>query len=392
MRAGTFRYAALRRVVFGRPAAEVIAEEAARSGARRVLLVGSRALAEAGTIDSLAGALGGLCAGQFTAVGAHSPRASVMAIVQAARGAGADQIVAVGGGSVIDACKVALFALWRGVADRDGLDILRSRDWVDPSAWPAAGDPSADWPARQIMAVPTTLSAAEYTWYAGVTDERRRVKESYTHPALVPGVVVLDPALTLRTPPALWLSTGIKALDHAVERVCSLEANPLSDAPALQAIRLLAGALPRVAADPADLAARQDCQFAAWLSIQGGAAGVGVGLSHAIGHVLGAHTGVPHGLTSCVTLPAVMAWNAPVNGARQREVSAALGQAGLAAGAAIGKLIESLALPTRLRDVGIERDAFAALAEKTMADRNTARNPRPVAGPGDVLEVLELAA
>ena len=94
MRTGTFRYAALRRVVYGRPVAEVLAEEAARTGARRLLLVGSRALAEAGVIDSLAAQLGDLCAGSFTAVAAHSPRSSVMAIVRATREAAADQLVA----------------------------------------------------------------------------------------------------------------------------------------------------------------------------------------------------------------------------------------------------------------------------------------------------------
>ena len=113
--------------------------------------------------------------------------------------------------------------------------------------------------AVPLITVPTTLSAGEFSAYSGITDERHRIKELFRYPLIIPRVVVLDPAVTVHTPEWLFLSTGIRAVDHCVEGVCSGEANPYGDAPALHGLSLLAHGLPRVKADPGDLAARLDC-------------------------------------------------------------------------------------------------------------------------------------
>src|SRR3954447_15851155 len=136
--------------------------------------------------------------------------------------------------------------------------------------------------------VPTRLSADEFSAISGITDERHRVKELIRHPGIMPRVVVLDPAVTIHTPEWLWLSTGIRALDHCVEGICSGEANPYADAQALHGLSLLARGLPRVKADPGDFAARLDCQVGSWLSMGPLASGVPMGASHGIGYVLGA--------------------------------------------------------------------------------------------------------
>ena len=168
-------------------------------------------------------------------------------------------------------------------------------------------------PTVPQVTVPTTLSAGEFSAIAGVTDERHRVKELIRHPGIIPRTVVLDPAVTVHTPEWLWLSTGIRAVDHCVEGICSGEANPYADAQALHGLSLLARGLPRVKADPSDLEARLDCQIGSWLSMGPLASGVPMGASHGIGYVLGAMFDIPHGHTSCIMLPAVMRWNKAVN-------------------------------------------------------------------------------
>ncbi|MGZ5905667.1 MAG: iron-containing alcohol dehydrogenase, partial [Reyranella sp.] len=154
---------------------------------------------------------------------------------------------------------------------------------------------------------------------------------------------------------------------------------------------LLAAGLEKVHRTPGDLEARAELQYGAFLSMCGGWAGATVGLGHAIGHALGAHCGVAHGETSCVMLPAVMRWNAPSNPERQRLIAQALGRPDGDAASALADLVAGLSLPRRLSDVGVGRDAFAAIAAKAMADPLTRNNPRPVAAAADIEEVLEIA-
>ena len=256
--------------------------------------------------------LGDLHAGTYAGITAHSPRPCVVEGAEMARKAGADLIVAVGGGSVIDATKTILIALWQNVTDVEQLDAYRAGRPKEGAAPPSeAIKPPAD--AIRMIAVPTTLSAAEFNAFAGISDPRKGIKESFGHRLIVPRVIVLDPAATLATPMDLMLSTGLKAVDHAVERLCSQQANPFVLGTSTEALKLLARALPAHKANPDDMATRLDLQFGMWLSIGAGTSGVGVGASHGIGHVLGAACHVPHGHTSCVMLPSVLRWNLPAN-------------------------------------------------------------------------------
>jgi maleylacetate reductase len=161
---------------------------------------------------------------------------------------------------------------------------------------------------------------------------------------------------------------------------------------ALQGLALLARGLPRVEADPNDLQARLDCQMGTWLSMGPLASGVPMGASHGIGYVLGAAFGIPHGHTSCIMLPAVMRWNKPVNGARQELVASAMGHLGKDAGEVLKALIVGLGMPASLSAVKIGRESFPRIAEQAMGTPWVPRNPRPIAGPAQVQEILELAA
>lgn len=387
MLSGTHRYFLQERVIYGMPAAAAVAEEAAGSVRERVFLTTTRSLDGPGRLAAaIAAVLGPRHVGTYAGISAHSPREAVIAGAKAARAAGADLLVAVGGGSVIDATKVMLLALWHGLGDVDALDPFRGARGVDPSRRP----PGLEHAIRMI-AVPTTYSAAEFTYIAGVSDTRRRVKELYGHPLFAPQAVMLDPAATLATPLTLLLSTGMKAIDHAVERLCMLETNPYSDATGAEALRLLSRALPAIKRAPEALEPRLQGQLGMWLSISGAASGVGIAVSHAIGHTLGGSYGIPHGITSCLTLPAALAWNRPVTAERQRLVSALMGAPERPPSEVVASLVARLGLPGRLRDVGIKREDLRPIAEHTMHDPPVRANPRPIRSPEDILEILELA-
>jgi maleylacetate reductase len=316
-RPGRVAFGAMEAVVFARPAAEAIAEEARRLAAERVFLMVSGTLNR--TTDEIAKvrrALGNRCAGIFDSMPPHTPRRAVIEAAAAAREARADLIATIGGGSVTDGAKAVQLCLANDIGSPDALDNYRPVKGPDG----AFGPPPCAPPTVRQITVPTTLSAGEFSAISGVTDEQRRVKELFRHPQIIPRTVILDPSATVHTPEWLWLSTGVRAVDHCVEGICSGEANPFADAQALHALALLARGLPRVKADPADLQARLDCQMGSWLSMGPLASGVPMGASHGIGYILGAAFDIPHGHTSCITLPAVLRWNKPVNAERQALV------------------------------------------------------------------------
>jgi maleylacetate reductase len=383
---GMHRFLMMDRVIHGRPAAAALMEEVDRLERQRVLVVTNRSLAQSTLVAGFAAKLGTRYAGCFDAVTAHGPRHCVVQGAEAARAAEADLLVAIGGGSVIDAAKVMQLCLRHDIRDPVGLDDYSARGRGDPSTRPADAE---RW--IRTIAIPTTLSAAEFTWFGGAFDPKRGVKEPFANPMMIPQVVILDAAMTAETPLHLLLATGMKAVDHAAERLASLQSNPYNDAVSSLAMRLLSSGLRTAHRDPADLDARADLQYGAFMSMCGSWAGIAVGLSHAIGHALGAHCAVPHGETSCTLLPSVMRWNVGANAARQVLIAQALAAKDGDAATALNGLIAGLGPPGRLRDVGVSRDAFPAIARKALGDVLTKNNPRTVRSTSDIEEVLELA-
>lgn len=385
---GVYRYPHMDQVVFGKPCAEALAEETARIGANKVFIVASGTLNRTSdVVKNVVAKLGNRHAGTWDRIAAHTPRTDCVAAANAAREAGADLIATVGGGSVTDAGKMIQLCLANDVSKPEQLDDYKRVTNANPPTRKELKAPTV----RQIS-VPTTLSAGEFNAGAGCTDTATKKKESYFHSLHVPRVVILDPAATAHTPLWLFLSSGIRAVDHAAEDICSPRCNAYSEAADIHALKLLSRGLRGVKADESDMAARLDCLMGMWLSVVGSQAGVDKGASHAIGHILGGTAGVPHGYTSCVMLPYVMRWNKSVNAERQAVVSEALGRPGADAGDALHELIDGLGLPRTLKDVGVGPDQFDLLAENTMHDRWTYTNPRKINGPGDIKTILEMAA
>jgi maleylacetate reductase len=371
-------------VVFGRPAAAAVVEQVDRLGASRAFLMVSGTLnRETDEIEKIRSSLGSRCAATFDAMPPHTPREAVIAATEQARAAGADLIVTVGGGSITDGAKAVQICLGNDVRSIDDIDRVRTNKGVVP--------PMAAPSVRQIS-IPTTIAGGEFSALAGVTNQQTKVKEMLRHDLVMPRAVILDPAVTLHTPEWLWLSTGIRAVDHCVEGLCSREAHPYADAQAIKGLSMLTQALPRVKADPNDLDARMDCQIGTWLSMGPLSSGVPMGASHGIGYVLGAVFGVPHGYTSCVMLPSVMRWNKSDNAERQALVSAAMGKPGEDAGDVLDKFIRDLRLPRSLQDVRIGPEQFDRIAQQAMGTPWIPRNPRKIDGPAQVREILVLAA
>jgi len=385
---GTHRFPPMDRVVYGVPVAEALAEEIRLRDSRAVYVMASGTLARTtDLIDTVRSVLGNRLAGVCAKIGAHTPRIDVVAAANEARAARADLVLTVGGGSVTDAAKMVGLCLGNDVTTPEQLDAFRAVVTEDGKTERPPTKP----PGVRFVAVPTTLSAGEFTSGAGCTDTVRHVKESYQHALMMPSVVILDPAVTVHTPEWLFLSTGIRAVDHAVEDLCSINPTPFSDGASMQALRLLSRGLPAVKANPADMAARLDCQLGAWMSIMGTQNGVTKGASHGIGHVLGGTADVPHGYTSCVMLPHVLRFNEPVNAARQAMVSEALGHPGMKAADAVAALISGLGLPATLRAVGVKAEQMDAIARQSMHDRWVHTNPRKIDGPPVVRELLDAA-
>jgi maleylacetate reductase len=382
LQSGRVVFSQMEQVLFGIPAAQAVTELA--GDCQRVFLMVSGTLnRQTDQIETVRRALGNRCVGTFDRMPPHTPRTAVIAAAEQARELDADLIVTVGGGSITDGAKAVQLCLANDIRAPEGLDALRPINGSPPPCNPPT--------VRQIT-VPTTLSAGEFSAIAGVTDERRQVKELIRHPRIIPRAVILDASATVHTPEWLFLSTGIRAVDHCVEGICSNEANPYADAQALRGLSLLASGLPRVKADPSDLAARLDCQMGSWLSMGPLAAGVPMGASHGIGYVLGALFDIPHGHTSCIMLPAVMRWNKSANAARQALVSAAMDHPGEDAADVLDAFIAALGMPRSLAAVHVGRDSFDRMAEQAMGTPWVPRNPRRIDGPAEVREILELAA
>jgi maleylacetate reductase len=381
---GRVVFGAMDEVIFGRPAAEAVVAQMDRLGTSRAFLMVSGSLnRQTGEIEKIRKALGSRYVATFDAMPPHTPREAVVAAAEQARAANADLIVTVGGGSITDGAKAVQLCLANNVRAVEDIDKIKANKGVAPPM---------NAPKVRQVSVPTTIAGGEFSAIAGVTNQRTKVKEMLRHELAMPRAAILDPAVTVHTPEWLWLSTGIRAVDHCVEGLCSREAHPYADAQALKGLSMLAQALPRVKADAGDLDARMECQIGTWLSMGPLSAGVPMGASHGIGYVLGAVYDVPHGFTSCVMLPSVMRWNRSENAERQALVSAAMGQPGKDAADVLDNFIRGLGMPRSLQDVRIGPEHFDRIAEQAMGTPWVPRNPRKIVSPAQVREILLLAA
>jgi alcohol dehydrogenase class IV len=337
-----------------------------RVGGTRPFLVTTPSLDRSGLAATVASWLGDGLAGSFAGSKEHTPAPVVVDGAAAAKDAGADCVISLGGSSVVDLTK--------------GIALLMAEGGELAAHRTSAGRPRPvlDAPKVPHIAVPTTLSGAEFTSVAGITDPQVGEKQMYLDPKLMPRWVVFDPELAASCPARLWAGTGMKVLADTLEVACARRANPQTDALANGALRLLVENLGPATADAGDLAARGRCQFAVAMVFPQLAA-VGVGLVAALRHQLGGGLGVPHGEASTIVLPHVMRFNLPVAEAPYTRAAEAIG---VGTPAALIERIESLTaelrLPRRLRDVGVAEADLDRVVDHVLADGGSRANIKPV--------------
>lgn len=328
----------------------------------------------------------------YTGSREHTPISTLEETFELASAGRVTGIVTVGGGSALDTGKGTVLALLAGGCDISGYvgsvaSVLSAGGGLTQLTQESS---------VRLIAVPTTLSAAEATRQAGITGADG-VKEQYYHPDVEARGVILDPALTLATPERLWLSTGIKALDHSVEVAYSRRTNGYAQSLALGSLRVLFSQLPVSHNNPEDLDSRSMLQLAAWQVLHGAVTTLAnVGLNHALVHRLGGWCGIPHGVATGITLPAVMELNRSA-AVQAMAVIATVGlgiraetpeEAGLAAVEGVRALVESLGLPQRLSEFIPDKSTLAEMAPTVLTDTAMGGNPRQDLTVKDVLGVL----
>ena len=356
------------RLHFGAGALNRVAEVVRETGARRAMLVTSAGRRASDDGQRLARLLGRSVVATFDEVRPHVPTTAVRDAVAQARDAGIECVVSFGGGSCADLGKAVCYFL----EQESG----------------APGASYVDRPAVAHVAVPTTYSGAELTPFFGMTDEATRTKTGAGGPTIAPLAAVYDPEVTLTTPARTSAETGMNALAHGVEVAWSPNRSAEAEAIALACIAAVVDALPRVVDDPGDLAARTDMLRAALL---GGRAlhNATVGVHHGLAQLLGARTGIPHGLANAVVLPHAMRFNADVLPVEMHRIGTALGDPEDPAAAA-ARLVERLGLPSHLAACGVTEEDVDVVARMAEGNRSVAANPRPV-GVEDARAILTAA-
>lgn len=372
-------------VHYGTHAEQAVARLASERNPKRILPIVTTSLLKNTVVKDTIAALGPAALPAFSNLKPHTPFDCVLSPVETIERAAPDLIVVFGGGSAIDAAKIGSLAAANGARDRDALLALRAVTDEKDVTQPSSG--SRTFP---IIAVSTTLSAAAFGIIGGATDIQTGIKHILKSDTLAPDIIVYDPRLGAQTPLDLWLSTGVRSVDHGIETVLSRDANPLTDALALRGLTLLSEGLTATHADTTAIPARHKCQLGVWLC--GSSIGrVRYGASHGLGHQLGAIAGMPHGMTSCVLLPAVLGFNQSVSTLQQAEISSAFGQHGKPAADVVRHFIASLGLPTRLSQLDVDRNLLPRVAETRLNNAFVKANLRPIKSAADVMAILEAA-
>jgi aldehyde dehydrogenase (NAD+) len=379
-----FSYNCPTQVIAGHGSLSSIYKVVVDLGCHRALILTDPGVRKAGLADLVKNALVDFCVGIYDNIPPDPDLESVDAATDKARELGADCIVSVGGGSVMDAAKTVCIALKNGGKANDYLN-----------RWYALSEPQTP-----HIAVPTTAgTGSEVTNIAVITDKTAGRKLFIADPRIIPNAAILDPRFTMTLPKSMTVATAMDAMTHAVEAMTSIMANQICDGQALHAIRQISENLPLVVADGQNEKARLGMQIAA--TTAGWSFTIAqVGLAHAMAHTVGTLHHVPHGAACGIVLPCVMRYNVDHAAGKLALVAEALGvdtkgmkerDAALAAADAVEALMKKVGHPTRLRDVGVPEEGLLGCAFHAIADSSILFNARPTNDPGAILELYKQA-
>ena len=392
---GEFNPAVPTRIAFGNGKIDSLRDEVQKLGGKRVLVLSGRTVAEkTDAVRRINDGLGDMSAGVYSGLTQRAPLSTAVEAANLALASGADTLVGVGGSTISDAARMIAVLMAEGIKTVEQLRRLGEEQDMMLT-------PNLDGKELPLqVAVPTTLSAGEFNMGGGnVLDDQAGHKIRVRHPRLYADLIMLDPVMTEGTPDWLWLSTGVKAMDHCIERLYSTGNQPAIDAPVLAAAEMLFTHLPKSRESDGDPEARLQCLVAAWMSMMG-APNFAMGLSHAIGHIMGVKYSVGHGYTSCVTQPYVMEFNRPASAAKQALLARSAGidtrgmsddAAAEAAARAVDDFILGMGMPHRIRELEIPEADLPEIAKLVLTDGGTRSNPIPITSAEQVMEVLRAA-
>jgi len=379
----SFEYNNPTKIIFGENSVKDIGLEVDNLGGSKALIVTDQGVTQAGLVNRVVEALGRRYVGTFDDCVQDSGFKLVNDAAEFARTKGTDILISVGGGSVIDTAKGISVLLREGgqLQDYAGVQMLNR-------------------PQTPHLVIPTTAgTGSEVTWAAVIKNEERNAKETLLDYYLIPNIAILDPTMIAGLPPQITAGTGMDALTHAIEGIHAMQRQPIADAMALHAIRLISEYLPRCVENGDDLFARGQQMIAATMA--GIAFGnAQVGLAHAIAHSIGALFGVPHGLANGIVLPHVMLFNLEDCADRYALIARAMDldvrglddlEAGRKAAEAVWQLTKTIGLTQKLRDAGVPEEGLTEAAELSMSDASIIYNPRMVIDAEEVLAVLKQA-
>jgi len=377
-----FNYFSPTKVIFGEGSIGELPMEVGALG-KKAFLVTDPGLLETGLVEAVKRKLGDLLAGVYSDVPQDSGMDVVDRGAESALSAGADVIVSLGGGSVIDTAKGICIVLKEGGSLRNfqGMQMLTRLQ-------------------TPHVVIPTTAgTGSEVTSGAVVLDKDQGQKIIIFEYFNTPRVAILDPRMTENLPAHLTASTGMDAMTHAVESYVAQTRNPISDSAALHAIKLIVKHLPLAVSNGGDLAARGQMQIAALLA--GWAfSNAMVGLVHAMAHSLGAVCRVPHGLANGILLPHVMRYNLDEIPDLTADIAEAMGAAAtemdisdnaVAAANNMEAFAQSVGLNQRLKDLGVTEDQLKECAELSMSDGSIIYNPKMVMDAEEVFSIYRAA-
>ncbi len=378
-----FTHLAPTRIISGRGSLSGIDSELRKLNARRTVVITDPGVRDAGLLDRVLRAAGDRCVGVFDEVVPDPTYECAQAALDLCRELGADSLVSLGGGSVIDCTKLTLVALTNGGSALQNMNLMRFENKLLPH-----------------VAVPTAHgTGSEVSATAVITNGRLHRKFFLNSINLFPDVAILDPTLVTGLPRTLSIGTGMDALTHAIESVVNPDATPVSIGLGLQAIRMIQENLPKVVQDGDDIEARQNMLSASTLA--GIALNHGLGIAHCYSHTVGTLFALHHGTGCGIALPAAMRFNLEFATARLADVAVAMGaqvqgktdiETAAAAADAVEALMSEVGHPLRLSEL-VSGDKIQAQFEElitgVMSDPSTMFNPRPVSDPVAVMEFVQ---
>ena len=367
---------------FGAGSRKVIAEEVAKRGYKKALGVTDKDLVKFGVAAQVTDVLkaAGIPFEMFDEVKPNPTVKNVKNGIAAFKAAGADFIVAIGGGSSMDTSKAV------GI-------IINNPEFADVTSLEGVANTKKK--SVPVIALPTTAgTAAEVTINYVITDEENVKKMVCVDPNDIPTLAIIDPELMLSMPRGLTAATGMDALTHAIEGLITLGAWEMSDMFEIKAIEMIAKWLPKAVENPSDIEARDGMATAQYIAGMA-FSNVGLGLVHGMAHPLGAYYDIPHGVANALLLPFVMEYNKEAAKAKYRTIAEAMGvdtsamdddQAAQAAVDAVKALAVKVRIPQHLSELGVPESGLPTLAQAAFNDVCTPGNPRKAV----VEEILEV--